>query len=268
MTLNGVPLTVIGVIAPPFDADSVPSDGYFLGGDVFIPVAQFPVPRGLHAAGPVDARRRAAQAGRQRRARDLGSGSDPPAARRVGSAALRRRAIVVCRAGWTHARGRAGAGSHRRHVADGALSAARVGRRRAADRVRQRQPAAAGARGRSASAKSRCGSALGASRSAVTRQLAVEAALLAVTASISRLSARTMGACRAELAAAAGVGADPDSCSARRARPALHRRRRAADGDDVRAGAGAADRRGRTSIVCCRPVRAGHRASATGRATC
>jgi putative ABC transport system permease protein len=53
MTLNGVPLTIIGVIAPPFDTDSVPGDGYFLGADVFIPAAQFPAPRGLHAAGPV-----------------------------------------------------------------------------------------------------------------------------------------------------------------------------------------------------------------------
>ena len=53
MTLNGVPLTVIGVIAPTFDPDSVPTDGYYLGADLFIPAAQFPAPRGLHAAGPV-----------------------------------------------------------------------------------------------------------------------------------------------------------------------------------------------------------------------
>jgi len=53
MTLNGVPLTVIGVIAPTFDPDSVPTDSYFLGADVFIPAAQFPAPRGLPAAGPV-----------------------------------------------------------------------------------------------------------------------------------------------------------------------------------------------------------------------
>src|SRR4051812_27605494 len=52
MTLNGIPLTVIGVIAPTFDPESVPTDGYFLGADVFIPVAQFPAPRGLRAAGP------------------------------------------------------------------------------------------------------------------------------------------------------------------------------------------------------------------------
>jgi putative ABC transport system permease protein len=53
MTLNGVPLTVIGVIAPTFDPDSVPTDGYYLGADLFIPAAQFPAPRGLRAAGPV-----------------------------------------------------------------------------------------------------------------------------------------------------------------------------------------------------------------------
>ena len=53
MTLNGVPLTVIGVIAPTFDPDSVPTDGYFLSADLFIPAAQFPAPHGLQAAGPV-----------------------------------------------------------------------------------------------------------------------------------------------------------------------------------------------------------------------
>jgi putative ABC transport system permease protein len=53
MILNGVPLTVIGIMAPPFDTDQVPSDGYFIGADVFIPAAQFPAPRGLRSAGPV-----------------------------------------------------------------------------------------------------------------------------------------------------------------------------------------------------------------------
>ena len=53
MTLNGVPLTVIGVIAPTFDPDSTPTDGYYLSADLFIPAAQFPAPRGLQAAGPV-----------------------------------------------------------------------------------------------------------------------------------------------------------------------------------------------------------------------
>ncbi|MBI3491772.1 MAG: ABC transporter permease, partial [Acidobacteria bacterium] len=52
LTLNGTPLTVIGVLAPPFDVTSVPADGYFIGGDVFLPVAQFPAPQGIEKAGP------------------------------------------------------------------------------------------------------------------------------------------------------------------------------------------------------------------------
>jgi putative ABC transport system permease protein len=52
LTLNGTPLTVIGVLAPPFDLKSVPNGGFFLGYDVFIPAAQFPAPRGLAGAGP------------------------------------------------------------------------------------------------------------------------------------------------------------------------------------------------------------------------
>src|SRR5262245_39461085 len=42
MTLNGVPLTIVGVLAPPFDVKTVPSDGWFIGSDVRMPVAQFP----------------------------------------------------------------------------------------------------------------------------------------------------------------------------------------------------------------------------------
>src|SRR6266513_1933449 len=52
MTVNGVPVTVIGIMAPPFDVDSVPAAGYFISGDLFLPVGQFPVPDGLRAAGP------------------------------------------------------------------------------------------------------------------------------------------------------------------------------------------------------------------------
>jgi len=52
MTLNGIPLTIVAVVAPTYDPDSVPTDGYFLGDDVFIPAAEFPAPRGLRAAGP------------------------------------------------------------------------------------------------------------------------------------------------------------------------------------------------------------------------
>jgi putative ABC transport system permease protein len=54
MTVNGTPLTVVGVMAEPFDAEAVPGGGYFIGGvDLFLPAAQFPAPKGLHAAGPV-----------------------------------------------------------------------------------------------------------------------------------------------------------------------------------------------------------------------
>ena len=53
MTLNGTPLTIVGVMAPPFDTASVPGDGYFVSGDVYMPAALFPTPRGLYAAGPV-----------------------------------------------------------------------------------------------------------------------------------------------------------------------------------------------------------------------
>jgi putative ABC transport system permease protein len=54
MTVNGTPLTIIGIMADPFDADTVPGDGYAIGGvNMFIPAAQFPTPKGLYAAGPV-----------------------------------------------------------------------------------------------------------------------------------------------------------------------------------------------------------------------
>ena len=52
LTVNGTPLTIVGVMAPPFEAREVPGDGYFIGGvDLFLPAAQFPTPRGLRAAG-------------------------------------------------------------------------------------------------------------------------------------------------------------------------------------------------------------------------
>jgi putative ABC transport system permease protein len=53
MTLNGTAVTIVGVLAPPFDTTTVPSDGYFIGGDLFLPAAQFPAPSGLRGAGPV-----------------------------------------------------------------------------------------------------------------------------------------------------------------------------------------------------------------------
>ena len=53
MTLNGTPVTIIGVMAPPFDPRVVPDAGYFISADLFLPAALFPAPRGLEAAGPV-----------------------------------------------------------------------------------------------------------------------------------------------------------------------------------------------------------------------
>jgi putative ABC transport system permease protein len=52
LTLNGLPLTVIGVLALPFDPKTVPADGWFMNYDVYMPVGLFPVPGGLAKAGP------------------------------------------------------------------------------------------------------------------------------------------------------------------------------------------------------------------------
>jgi predicted permease len=52
LTLNGTPLTIIGVMAAPFDLSSVPADGWFVNYDVFMPVGLFPVPGGVANAGP------------------------------------------------------------------------------------------------------------------------------------------------------------------------------------------------------------------------
>src|SRR6478672_3682690 len=52
ITVNGTPLTIVGVLAAPFDADTVPNDGYFINGDMFIPAALFPTPNGVRSAGP------------------------------------------------------------------------------------------------------------------------------------------------------------------------------------------------------------------------
>ena len=60
LTINAVPLTIVGVMAPPFDLSSVPADGWFVNYDVYIPVGHFPVPgvagqgtgTGLLRAGP------------------------------------------------------------------------------------------------------------------------------------------------------------------------------------------------------------------------
>jgi putative ABC transport system permease protein len=49
VTLNGAPLDVVGVLAPPFDRDSVGVDGW-IDYDVFIPLGLFPTPAGVPRA--------------------------------------------------------------------------------------------------------------------------------------------------------------------------------------------------------------------------
>ena len=184
MTLNGVPLTVVGIIAPPFDADSVPSDGYFLGADVFIPTAQFPAPRGLHAAGPVM----------------LGVGRLKPGVSAARASAdlevIRQRLVAAGLQTTAGAQSSFVAQSGRTLGAEPAQEAI-IGTSRTAlflllasvgvvlliacVNVSQLLLARAVDREREIALRV----ALGASRRAVTRQLAVEAGLLAVTASIT-----------------------------------------------------------------------------------
>ncbi len=184
MTLNGVPLTVVGVIAPPFDADSVPSDGYFLGGDVFIPVAQFPVPHGLAAAGPVMLGvgrlktgvnvARAASDLEVIRQRLVASGLQPSAGaqssfvaqsgRTLGAEPAQEAIIGTSRTALFLLLASVGV-----VLLIACVNVSQLLLARAVDREREIALRVA----------------LGASRSAVTRQLAVEAALLAATASIS-----------------------------------------------------------------------------------
>jgi len=52
VTLNGLPLTIVGITAPPFDATRAPGGGYFVDVDAFIPAAHLPVPGGIESAGP------------------------------------------------------------------------------------------------------------------------------------------------------------------------------------------------------------------------
>jgi putative ABC transport system permease protein len=50
LTLDGTPMTVIGVLASPFDMTHVPVGGWFVNYDVFIPVGLFPVPANVPRA--------------------------------------------------------------------------------------------------------------------------------------------------------------------------------------------------------------------------
>ncbi len=52
LIVNGTPLTIVGIMEPPLTMTQSPGDGYFIGGvDLFVPVALYPTPRGLRAAG-------------------------------------------------------------------------------------------------------------------------------------------------------------------------------------------------------------------------
>jgi len=50
VTLNGAPLAVVGVLAPPFDRDSAGVDGWVDNYDAFIPLGLFPTPAGVPRA--------------------------------------------------------------------------------------------------------------------------------------------------------------------------------------------------------------------------
>jgi putative ABC transport system permease protein len=52
LILNGTPLTVVGVLAPPFDLATVPAGGWFLNCDAIIPVGHFPGRNDLSGPGP------------------------------------------------------------------------------------------------------------------------------------------------------------------------------------------------------------------------
>ena len=52
ITLNGTPMTVIGILAPPFDVSTVPAGGWFLNCDALIPAGLFPGRNDLSATGP------------------------------------------------------------------------------------------------------------------------------------------------------------------------------------------------------------------------
>ena len=94
--------------------------------------------------------------------------------------------------------------------------------------------------------------ALGASRAAVTRQLTVEAALLAIVASIAAAWCSGGGRCRPHVAAAAAIGAD--SCRTCRSigRPRCSRRSGSGRGARSAAWRPRCGRRARTSAACCR----------------
>ena len=106
-------------------------------------------------------------------------------------------------------RERVGARDGGRFVAARAGAVVRGGRRRAADRVRQRQPAPAGARDRSPEGDRAARARSARAGRAVTRQLTVEAAMMAVRRDAGRPGDRTLGVDGPGVAAACVGGLVP-----------------------------------------------------------
>jgi putative ABC transport system permease protein len=52
LTLNGASFTIVGVLAPPFDAATVPAAGWFMDTDLFLPAGAFPGRNDLSTPGP------------------------------------------------------------------------------------------------------------------------------------------------------------------------------------------------------------------------
>jgi putative ABC transport system permease protein len=52
LTLNGAPFTIVGVLAPPFDAATVPAAGWVMDTDLFVPAGAFPGRNNLASPGP------------------------------------------------------------------------------------------------------------------------------------------------------------------------------------------------------------------------
>ena len=174
LTVNGTPLTIVGVMAPPVAMTQSPGDGYFIGGvDLFLPVALYPTPRGLRAAGgqllgvgriKAGVSAAAANADLDLIGRRL-LAADPKtqAGREIASEPAHETVVGASRPALMLLFAAVGA-----VLLIACVNVSQLLLARAIDRQKEIALRAA----------------LGASRSAVTRQLAVEAAMMAVTATL------------------------------------------------------------------------------------